>query len=46
MHLNINITQTVISSSTHSVILQTHLQQLVMKILSTLFLGQAALKYH
>ena len=45
-HLNLNTTQNSNSSSTHSGILQTHLQQLVMQTLPIFFLGQAALKYH
>ena len=44
-HLNINTTQSRISSYTYSGILRSHLQQLVIKILPILFLGQTALKY-
>ena len=44
-HLNLNTTQNSNSFSTHSVILRTHLQYLVMQIISIFFLGQAALKY-
>ena len=40
-----NTTQYCNSSSTHSGILQTHLQQLVMQTSPIFFLGQAALKY-
>ena len=44
--LNINTIQTSIYYSTHSGILQTHLQQLAMQKLPILFLEQSALKYH